>query len=263
VEKKKSSQAGIVQFDVQNGRIETNMKVILNHLEKLSLNGVSLAVLPEMFSCGFDNHHLSEHATHTKKIIATFCSFAKTRHIAIAGSLPVNEDGKIFNTMIFIDTDGTIAAAYKKIHLFKLTDEHLFYSAGKTPAIVETSFGRIGMMICYDLRFPELSRTLFKNGVNMILVSAQWPGARKNHWITLSKARAIENQLFMICSNRTGTDGELDFTGNSMIIDPNGNVIADAGSSEGTASAVIKPELVTQARNKIPCMKDMRVDVYQ
>ncbi|MCP4022682.1 MAG: carbon-nitrogen family hydrolase [Desulfobacteraceae bacterium] len=253
--------SGVVQFDIKNGRIKENLKVIFSHLEQLAFQKVRLAVLPEMFSCGFDNEHLCSHAQKTPAIIEELSRFAKEHQMAIAGSLPVNEDTKIYNTMIFIDSDGSVKGTYKKIHLFKLTGEHLFYAAGDRYAVINTSFGRIGLMICYDLRFPELGRILFKKGARIILISAQWPEARKAHWQALSRARAIENQLFVICSNRTGTDGKLEFPGLSMIIDPMGNIIANAGSKEHNQTAQIDLDMIEKTRRQIPCLKDMRDDV--
>ncbi len=259
----KSFKAGVLQFDVQNGQIDANMTVIFNHLERLSQKGVSLVVLPEMFSCGFDNENLLDHAAFTPKILKDLGLFAKENQMAIAGSLPIREKNDIFNTMVFFDVDGTMSGSYKKVHLFKLTNEHLHYRAGDQCTIFDTSFGRIGLMICYDLRFPELARTLFKDGAQMLLVSAQWPLARREHWKTLAQARAIENQLFVVCTNRTGSDGALKFPGESMIIDPKGEIIATAGQLENSTFAQIEPGLVKETRNQIPCMRDMRSDVYR
>ena len=255
-------KAGTVQFDVKSGQNETNLDTVLGHLAKLVSKKVTLAVLPEMFSCSFDNESLSKHSIFTQKILESLSLFAKKNQIAIAGSLPEKEKDQIYNTMVFIDVDGKIKARYRKLHLFRLTGEHLYYTAGNKIVTIDTSFGKLGLMICYDLRFPELARSLCLADAQMILVSAQWPESRKEHWKTLIKARSIENQLFMVCSNRTGMEGDLKFPGMSMIVDPMGNILTETGSSETISFADINPGLVKKARTLIPCSKDRRKDIY-
>ena len=258
----KKFKAGVVQFDIKAGEIEANLNTVFIYLEKLVSANVSLAVLPEMFSCSFDNKNLIHHTKITDKVLKQLSFFAKKNQIAIAGSLPVKEEEKIFNTMVFIDRDGKIKHKYKKMHIFRLTDEHLYYTPGNKIAVIDSSFGRTGLMICYDLRFPELARILSLQGVNMIIVSAQWPELRKEQWHTLIRARAIENQLFMVCSNRTGTEGNLKFPGMSMIVDPMGNVLKEAEDKETCIFSDIDLKLVNDCRKLIPCFEDRRDDIY-
>ncbi|MBU8849136.1 MAG: carbon-nitrogen family hydrolase [Desulfobacterales bacterium] len=259
---KKNFKAGVIQFDVKNGQNETNLNTALGYLETLASENVSLAVLPEMFSCSFDNENLKEHAEITDKIVERLSFFARENQMAIVGTLPEKEKDLIYNTMVFIDVDGKLKGRYRKLHLFRLTGEHLYYTGGNKIVMVDSSFGRIGLMICYDLRFPELARSLFLKKAQIVVVSAQWPESRKDHWKTLVKARAIENQMFMICSNRTGTDDQLQFPGMSMIVDPMGIVQADAGSDDGSIFAEIEIKLVENARTEIPCSTDRRHDIY-
>ncbi|WP_457552292.1 carbon-nitrogen family hydrolase [Desulfobacula sp.] len=259
---KNNFKAGVVQFDVKNGQVEANLNTALRHLEKLAAKNISLAVLPEMFSCSFDNEKLREHSKQTDKVVEKLCLFAKKNQMAIAGTLPEKKEDLIYNTMVFIDVDGTIKAKYRKLHLFRLTGEHLYYAAGNKIVTVDSSFGRIGLLTCYDLRFPELARSLFLKKAQMIIVSAQWPEPRKEHWKTLIAARAVENQLFMVCSNRTGKDEDLIFPGMSMIVDPLGNVLAEAKKEDFIAFADIDFSKVDQARTLIPCHSDRRKDIY-
>lgn len=255
-------KAGVVQFDIIKGQIDANMEVVMANLDHLVSRGVSLAVLPEMFSCGFDNNRLKDHACQTGPILDRLSGFARVHGMAIAGSLPELENGIVYNTLYFMDTDGSVKGCYRKLHLFRLTDEHLFYGAGDKAVILDTSFGRVGLMICYDLRFPELARHLFLAGAKMVIVSAQWPKRRQHHWCHLTVARAIENQLFMVCSNRIGTDENRVFPGMSMVVDPWGEILADAGETDQTAAATIEMEKVTRARQLIPCITDRRSDIY-
>lgn len=259
---KNNFKAGAVQFDVKIGENQANLDTALGHLEELALNNISLAVLPEMFSCSFDNENLSGHSNFSDHIIERLSFFAKEKQMAIVGTLPEREKDHIYNTMVFIDVDGKVKGRYRKLHLFRLTGEHLYYTAGNKIVTIDTSFGRIGLMICYDLRFPELARAMFLKKAQIIIVSAQWPESRKDHWKTLIKARAVENQLFMICSNRTGMDEDLQFPGMSMIVDPMGNSLAEAGSYAGNIFAKIEMKLIENARALIPCSTDRRQDVY-
>ena len=258
----KPFKAGVIQFDVECGRVEDNLTKISGYLETLASENVSLAVLPEMFSCSFDNQNLKEHSGSTQNIIEKLSIFALDHRMAIAGTLPELEGDRVFNTMVFIDTDGKIKGRYRKLHLFRLTGEHLYYTAGSDSVTVESTLGRIGLMTCYDLRFPELARALFLKGAELIVVSAQWPEPRKEHWETLIKARAIENQLFMVSSNRIGKEAGLTFPGMSMIVDPMGKLIAHAGNNESCAFAEIDPATVENIRTLIPCMADRRPEVY-
>lgn len=258
----KKFRAGIVQFDVKAGQIETNVKTLLGHLEGLAAENVSLAVLPEMFSCSFDNENLYTHSTYTDSIVERLSSFAEENQMAIAGTLPEREKERIYNTMVFIDRDGKVKAKYRKLHLFRLTGEHDYYTPGNAVVMADTSFGRVGLMICYDVRFPELARSLFLKGAHLILVSAQWPEPRQEHWKTLVRARAIENQLFMVCSNRTGQEDDLGFPGGSLIIDPLGEILADGGRTDRAMSAMIDPGQVERVRTQIPCMTDRRPEIY-
>lgn len=255
-------KAGVVQFDVKKGQIETNLTAALGYLEKLASDNVSLAVLPEMFSCSFDNDNLKEHSEFSDKVIERLSYFAKENHMAIAGTLPERENDLIYNTMVFIDVDGKVKGRYRKLHLFRLTGEHLYYTAGNQMVMVDASFGKVGLMTCYDLRFPELARSLCMKGAQIIVVSAQWPESRVEHWKTLVRARSVENQLFMVCTDRTGIEDGLEFPGHSLIADPMGNILAEAGKEDACVFAMIDPDLVKQSRALIPCMTDRRQDIY-
>lgn len=254
--------AGAVQVDVALGRSRENIAQAIQGIEALAGQGSCLAVLPEMVSCGFDNERLKEHARESGSIIETLQETALKNRIMIAGSLPESVDGSIFNTLYLIGQDGKITGYYRKTHLFRLTGEHHYYTAGDQITVVDTPVGLVGLMICYDLRFPELCRRLTDLGARMVLVSAQWPTPRVEHWQVLARARAIENQVFMICCNRSGSDPELDFPGSSMIVDPLGQVLAQGGPEDRWISADIDFSVISSARTQIPVLTDRRKDLY-
>ena len=256
-------KAGAVQFDVKNGDVPGNLSVALGHLGDLAGQGASLGVCPEFFLTGFDNENMAQLMPAVKEGLEQLSLFARKRSMAVAGSLPEQKEGQIFNTLYFIDRDGEIKARYRKLHLFPLTGEDQHYARGNEMVTADTSLGRIGTMICYDLRFPELARHLFLDGARLFVVSAQWPLGRVAHWQALIRARAIENQAWFLCSDRTGIDPDgLVFPGSSMIVDPDGNVTAQGDDSPGVIIADINMDLVDQVRATIPVGRDRRDDIY-
>lgn len=255
-------KAGVAQFNVANGVVRGNMDQALRLLKKLADRGCRLAVLPEMFSTGFDNERIGELAGHTPWCLDQLAGAARDNHIMICGSMPVSEQGKVYNALFIVGRDGRVAAEYRKLHLFRLTREHEYYAPGDKIQMVETDLGCLGLMICYDLRFPELSGALQRSGAALLIVSAQWPAARADHWQTLVRARAIETQAFVIAANRTGRDDDLVFPGLSMIVAPSGEVLACADGRPGVRTADIDLDLVEETRKQIPVMTDRRKDVY-
>ncbi len=257
-----SFDASVVQFDVQNGDSEANLKTVLGYIDILKDSAVSLVVLPEMFSCGFDNEHLVRHASDSGRILERLCRAAEDTGTAIAGSLPELSGKQVFNAFYFIDKDGRISGSYRKIHLFRPTQEHLYFKADNEIVVLDTSLGKIGLAVCYDLRFPELFVQFMDRGAQAVLVCAQWPEPRIRHWQVLAQARAIENQFFMICANRTGKDKDLVFNGCSMIVDPQGRVLADASTKAGYTQAEIDLKAMENFRTTMPFLKDRRPGIY-
>jgi predicted amidohydrolase len=140
--------------------------------------------------------------------------------------------------------------------------EDLFLKAGNKALLCDTSIGKMGVLICYDIRFPELARRLTLEGAEMLVVPAEWPHPRLDHWRTILKARAIENQLFVMAANRCGKQGMVRFCGNSMIVNPLGEVISEAGEREEAITAEIDLSIVTKYRKDMPALKDRRPEVY-
>lgn len=255
-------KAGVIQFDVSVGDTAANMDKALSGLEVLAGQGARLAVLPEMFPCGFDNEAIAAHAARTQELLAEVSAIARRYNMVVAGSFPEPAKEGTYNTLYVIDGDGQVKAGYRKLHLFRLTDEHLYFSPGSRVVTADTAVGRLGLMICYDLRFPELARTLALSDARILIVPAQWPKARSVHWQTLLRARAIENQVFVIGANRTGADDDLVFPGLSAIVDPWGEVLAEGGETDGLILADLDMDRLAAARKQIPVMTDRRNDIY-
>jgi len=253
-------KAASVQFDIKLGDIDANLSFVLAEIKRLSKEGVKLIVLPEMWSTGYAWRKLPKLAERSPQILQELKK-ASRKGTVIIGSIPEKVGEDVYNTAYVIDS-GKVTGKYSKIHLFTPMKEDFFLKAGNKPLLCNTSVGKIGVLICYDVRFPELARRLTLEGAEMLVVPAEWPHPRLDHWRTLLKARAIENQLFVIAANRCGKQGMVRFCGNSMVVNPWGEVISEAGEGEETITAEIDLNLVTRYREEMPALKDRREEVY-
>jgi len=254
-------QAAAIQFTVRQGDVDANLAYILEALHRVAGEGADLAVLPEMWSSGFAYRNLNQLAGRTEGIVAELLELSARYKMVIVGSMPEPNGDKVFNTIYVVD-NGKMAGIYRKIHLFSLLGEDRAFSGGDSWLLADTSIGKVGVIICYDLRFPELSRRLAVEGAQVICVPAQWPKPRQEHWRTLLRARAIENQLFVVACNTCGTVGKLDFFGMSMIIDPKGELLAEGGESEVELVAELDLQAMDDWRAQIPCFNDRRPECY-
>jgi len=256
-------KAGIIQFDIRRGDLDGNLRTVKQRILTLAKNRVRLIVLPEMWSVGFANKHLHELAETTPGVLEDLSGLARQYKITIIGSLPEKKGRDIFNTAYVCDADGSIVGSYRKVHLFSPTRENQYFKPGRKAVIATTSLGPIGLMICYDLRFPELCRALTMAGAPVVAVMAAWPGERRRVWDLLLRARAVENQLFILGANRCGSDNDLAYAGHSRIVSPDGEVLSRAGKRPAVLSATIDLRVVEQTRKHIPCLKETVPEAYK
>jgi omega-amidase len=257
----KTIQAAAIQFNVKQGDVDANLDYVRKALRRVAEKGSQLAVLPEMWSSGFAYRNLNELAGRTAGIIGELLDLSRELGLVIVGSMPEPHGEKVFNTVYVVD-NGHLTGTYRKLHLFSLLGEDKAFDSGDSWLLADTSIGKVGVIICYDLRFPELSRRLALEGACMICVPAQWPKPRQEHWRTLLRARAIENQLFVVACNACGPIGKLEFFGMSMIIDPKGEVLAEGGEAEIEIGEPLDMQLMADWRAQIPCFNDRRPEVY-
>ncbi len=256
-------RAAALQFPIDMGAVERNARRAFALLREASKRGAALCVLPEMWSTGFSYDNLRALCGTTPGLLRELCRFAADRRVVIVGSLPERSGRAVYNTLYVIDSTGAITGEYRKTHLFSPSGEHLHFRRGTAASVAHTSVGTIGPQICYDLRFPELSRKYYLEGANLFCVSAQWPAVRKAHWDLLTVARAVENQLFVVASNAVGRSGEFRYSGGSAILSPWGERLAQGGEEEGLVIAKIDPAGVDEARRRIPCAKDRNERAYR
>ena len=168
----------------------------------------------------------------------------------------------MFNTAMVFDRDGQCMAEYDKTHLFTPMGEDDYYTCGDHLCCFTLDGVKCGIIICYDTRFPELTRSLALQGLDMLFVVSQWPKERIFHLRTLTTARAIENQMFVVCCNSCGTAGKTVYGGNSAIIEPFGKTLALGGENEEIITADCDIEIPSDIRSSIPVFRDRRQELY-
>ena len=239
---------GFLQFPLELAEPAKNLKQVKAGLEGLTLTDGALIVLPEMWSTGFAYGRLNELAVGTGQILQELTSLAGRHSCILAGSLPelvISGQGThLYNTLYIVGAEG-IYGSYRKQQIFAFGGEGKAFSAGSEPRPIVTPQGQIGCLVCYDLRFPDLARSQCQQGADLLICSAQWPVARRAQWRALLRARAIENQTFLVACNGCGTVDGLELGGYSAIIDPDGVVLAEA--SNDLQVSIIHPDWQSRA----------------
>ena len=257
-------KVALIQMDIELGKVEVNQSKALNLIHEASRLGAKVIALPELWTTGYDLKNIKALAYKSHdKTLRLLRELAEMLKINIfTGSIAEFDGDNIYNTAYYINSEGHILNKYRKIHLFKLMDEHKYLSSGTELKVFQTESFKAGTMICYDIRFPELARKLSIDGATILFIPAEFPEPRKNHWRILNMARAIENQVYVVAINRVGQDQNSIFFGSSMIIDPWGEIIAEGGSDEEILIADIDLTLVDKVRHSMPAMKDRKPEYY-
>jgi predicted amidohydrolase len=258
---KREVKAAAVQFNISVGEIDVNMEHVRGALARLAGDGCQLAVLPEMWTTGYAYRQLNELAQRTPEIVEELGRLSAEHGMVIVGSMAEPNGDRVFNTAYVMDR-GALLGKYRKMHLFSLMGEDRSLGGGEQWLVVDTHIGRVGVIICYDLRFPELSRRLALEGAEIIVVPAEWPKPREEHWRALLKARAIENQLFIVAANCCGVQGKLDFFGQSVIHGPKGELLAEGGYETAELTATLDFSVMESWRQQITCFQDRKPEYY-
>ena len=258
----------LLQIDCLLGDPAANFAQVEPLLAGAAQQGSNLVLLPELWSTAYALDRAAELAAPLAQTsgddgwFGQVAKLAKRYGVWVGGSLLEERDGRQYNCFALYRADGTLAGAYRKVHLFRLMQEEQYLAAGEEAVTVATPWGLVGLAICYDLRFPELFRRYALAGARLMLVPAEWPHPRQAHWRTLLRARAIENQCFVAACNRIGETGTNRFFGGSSIIDPWGETLIEGGEAAMSLTATIDMALVPQVRARIPVFADRRPEIY-
>lgn len=219
----------------------------------------ALVVLPEMFATGFSMKVGRVDEGEERPTERFMAELARELGIYVCGGVVTRAaDGLGLNQSLTIGPDGTARARYSKCHPFSFAQEDRYYAKGSGPLLYPCGAFMVAPLVCYDLRFPEIFRIGARRGAQVFTVIANWPQRREGHWLALLQARAIENQAYVIGVNRCGDDPWLHYGGRSLIIDPRGTVLADAGSEPGCIAAELDLDALLAYRAEFPALADIR-----
>jgi omega-amidase len=255
----------IGQMDLALGDSEANLRTVQELAARAAEEKADLLVLPELWGSGYDLDRAGELADELNTgLFAATASLARHYKMAICGSLLEwdAETGRAYNTATLYDAGGSLRGVYRKVHLIGLMDEDQYLGAGDEAQVFDLPWGRGALAICYDLRFPELFRRYALDGATIVLLPSEWPVQRIEHWRVLLRARAIENQCFVVACNRVGADRANTFGGRSAAIDPRGNVLVEGGDGSELLFATLDLDLIDEVREFQPVFRDRRPDVY-
>jgi omega-amidase len=253
----------LAQMRIALGDVGRNVTTAERLIVEAARRGSHLVVLPELWSTGYALDRANELATAVNAgMFAQVAKLARENKICVTGSMLEKRGMDVTNSAAFVSPTGQPLGVYRKIHLFRLMNEHVHLKAGAAPLLLELPWGRTGLAICYDLRFPELFRYYAVEGAKMVIVPAEWPAERAEHWRALLIARAIENQMYIVACNSAGETGGATFGGGSMIVDPWGKIVVAGGDDPGLFTAEIELDKVDQIRERIPVFDDRRPELY-
>lgn len=254
---------GCIQLNIAFGDVEANYLSAEKLIREAACNSAEIIVLPEMWNTSYALEKLAELADvegeRTKKFLSTLAAELNV-HI-VGGSVATQKDERFYNTMYTFNHEGVQVGEYDKVHLFKLMDEHHYLHAGNQMNCFTLGDVEAAGVICYDIRFPEWLRAHALAGAKVLFVSAQWPTIRIDHWKILLQARAIENQCFIVAVNRIDNDVQ-NFNGNSMVINPWGEIIWIGKEDEELAIVEVDFSTVDEVRERIPIYADRRPELY-
>jgi omega-amidase len=268
----KDLQIALCQMKVGPDKAQ-NMKNAVKFIKEAGQKA-DLVVLPEMFNCPYQTDQFplyAEVAEESPTLEAVSQAAQKAKVYLVAGSIPEREEGRIYNTSFIYNPDGELIGRHRKMHLFDIDvpgqiqfKESETLTPGNEVTVVETDFGKLGVAICYDIRFPELSRLMTLQGAELLI----FPGAFNlttgpAHWEILSRVRALDNQVYLAtCSPARDEEASYVAYGHSLVADPWGDVVGEAGEVEGILYLDLDPTRVDEVRQELPLLKNRRKDLY-
>lgn len=262
-------KVAIVQFKASTKK-ETNLKKIIDYIIKAAEKKATLVAFPEFMMFYTNSSQSSKQLatlaeTITGNFVTSIAKCAKENHIDVVGSFyeKSTKKDRVYDTSFIIDKNGKVISRYRKIHLYDalgFRESDKMIKGSKIAKPVSTTIGKIGMMICYDLRFPEMSRSLAVAGSEILVAPSAWVkgNMKEEHWITINKTRAIENGCYVVAPDQVGNI----YCGRSLAIDPYGKILLDMKKKQGIGYVNIELKNVKQIRKILPLLKNRRTDIY-
>jgi predicted amidohydrolase len=264
------AKIAVVQMRAETDK-KTNLEKILRYISQAAGKGTVLCTFPEFMMCyTSSSQSAKELANIAEKIDGEFVSSiseaAKQNSIQVIGTLYEKspKPNRVYDTSFLVDKNGKVISRYRKIHLYNalgFKESVKLYPGSSITKPVKTSVGKMGMMICYDLRFPEMSRILASSGSEVLVVPSAWVKGKmkEEHWLTINKTRAIENGCYVISPDQVGNI----YCGRSVVVDPYGKILLDMKKREGIGIVDISLDEVKQVRQRLPLLRNRRTDIYK
>lgn len=256
---------------------ELSIKNALDRIQEAADNGAVIAALPEMFSCPYGNEYFkdyseTENESVTLRLLTKICK--KNRLYLIAGSIPEREGENIYNTSYIISPEGELISKHRKLHMFDVNiqngtyfsfQESLVITRGEAVTVFDTIYGKMGLCICYDVRFPELFSKMTALGAKVIFVPAAFSSTTgPKHWELLLRSRAMDNQIYVGgISPSVDSEGGFRPYGNTMLTNPWGEVVAKAPAAETIIYGDLDFDYLQKIRNELPLLKHKRPELYK
>lgn len=258
-----SIKIALAQMDLVLGEPDQNFRKAESWIKKASNEEADLILLPELWASGFDLKNRQTYAAHLNEgDFARMKLMAVKNNIMVGGSLIEQDKDNFYNTFVLFDKNGDVVNSYRKVHLFRMLKEEQYFKPGNQLKISDTDWGKIGLAICYDLRFPDMFRAYGVKGVEIILIVGEWAQKRISHWCELLRARAIENQCFVAAVNKSGVSKGENLGGFSAVINPMGDYLAQGNDQEELLFAEINIKEVSKTRRWMPVFEDRQPQVY-
>lgn len=258
----KNIKIAVMQFASEDGEVQKNFRTLKALLEKLK-HRPDLIVLPEMWPSGLRVLEGETLLSQTQKVLEEMAQIVRSWNTYIVGSHLSRGKGGFYNTAAVMNPHGKIISNYHKVHLFQMGGERKKFLPGNKAQVVKTKIGNLGLSICYDIRFPELIRKEVLQGAELLLIPAAWPRVRIEHYRTLLRARAIENQCFVISANRIGKNADgIEYGGHSVVIDPWGIRLGELKGKAGILEVKIDLNQVKKIRKSFPVFEARREEIY-
>lgn len=256
-------KVALISLDQKWEDKEYNLRRCTDLIRRSAALGAEMVVFPEMTLTGFTmNTAVSMENPDASASLNAFAELAKQYQVSVVAGLVLQSGPKAANTLVAFSRDGAEQARYIKIHPFSFANENQFFEAGNSLAKMRIAGFTAGFTICYDLRFPELYSALAKD-CNLIINIANWPKRRVHHWKTLLQARAIENQIFIIGVNRTGTDGNgLEYERSSLLVNANGEIMEPIVREDEADIYDINHEMLESFLDQFSTRQDRKPELY-